>query len=59
MTLFFHESLLGLYLLEFFPVVVGVANDHGLQLVGLEELQDFSSAHFVEAGVEALKQRCH
>lgn len=57
--IFFYNSILKQYLLEFFPVIVSVANDHGLQLVGLEELQDFSSAHFVEARVEALKQRSH
>lgn len=47
--------ILKMYLLEFFPVIVCIANDHGLQFVWLEELEDLSSAHFVEAGVEALK----
>lgn len=46
-------------LFELRPVVVGVSDDHGLQLVRLEELQNFPSAHFVEACVEALEQRCY
>lgn len=46
-------------LLQLCPVIVGVANHHGLQLVGLEQLEDFSTAHLVEACIEVLKQRIH
>lgn len=46
-------------LLELCPVIVGVANDHGLQLIWLEQLKNFSAAHLVEACVKALKQRGH
>lgn len=46
-------------LFELCPVVVGVADDHGLQFVRLEQIQHLSSAHLVKAGVEALKQSGH
>lgn len=46
-------------LLEIGPVVVGVADHHGLQLVWLEQLEDLPTAHLVEARVEVLKQRIH
>lgn len=46
-------------LLELRPVIVGVANDHGLQFVGLKQLKNLSTAHLVKACIEALKQRRH
>ena len=46
-------------LFELRPVVVGVADDHGLQLIWLEQLENFSTAHFVEPCEEALEQRGH
>lgn len=46
-------------LLKLCPVIVGVANDHGLQFIRLEQLKHFSTAHLVEACIEALKQRGH
>ena len=45
------------YPFKFFPVIVGVANDHGLEFIGLEELQDLPSTHFVEPCMEGLKKR--
>lgn len=46
-------------LLQLRPVVVGVPDHHGLQFVGLEQLQDLSAAHLVETRVEVLKERSH
>lgn len=46
-------------LLKFSPVIVGVANDHGLQFIRLKQLKNFSTAHPVEACIEALEQRGH
>ena len=46
-------------LLKLCPVIVGVANHHGLQLVWLEQLENFSTTDLVEACMEVLKQRIH